>query len=158
MELSRKGIDTKYPRAIYATGHRSTSVSSLADLSRYKSHSHLCTPDGHPILSKRHEYITIWGFWNGPDEMLAARDEVVYEGVDALTAYRDGRLTQQEYLRVMQTTKSRLAAAGIQDMNFRGDHLLLSIDRSDQLAKDQEELPLVRIRNFELLRRIPFAE
>jgi len=158
LELSRRGIDTKYPRAIYMTGHQSTSLSSLADLSRYESHSHLCAPDGHPILSERHEYVTIWGFWNGPDEMLAVKDEVVYEGVDALTAYREGRLTQQQYLRVMQTTKKRLAAAGIEDLNLRGDHLLLSIDRSGRLALDEQDLPLIRIRNFELLKRIPPAD
>jgi len=154
MELSRQGIDTKYPRAIYMTGHQSSALSSLADLSRYKSHEQLRTPNGHPILSKRHEYMTIWGYWNGPDEALAVIDEVIYEGVDALTAYREGRLTQRAYLRVMRTTKKRLAAAGIEDLNLRGDHLLLSVDRSDQLATDQDGLPLIRIRNFELFRRI----
>ena len=154
LELSRKGIDTKYPRAVYMTGHQSVAWSSLADLSRYKSHAKFRAPDGHPILGERHEYVTIWGFWNGPDEMLAAKDEVVYAGVDALTAYREGRLTQQAYLRVMQVTKNRLAEAAIEDLNLRGDHLLLSVDRSDRLAVDKDGLPLVRIRNFELLRRI----
>jgi hypothetical protein len=157
MELSRKGIDTKYPRAIYMTGHQTTAFSSLADRSRYGSHAALRTPEGHPILSERHEYVTIWGYWNGPDEALAVKDEVVYEGVDALTAYREGRLTQKEYLRVMRTAKKRLAAAGVEDLNLRGDHLLLSVDRSDRLAVDQEGLPLIRIRNFELLKRlVPF--
>ena len=36
------------------------------------------TEDGHPILDKHHDYMTIWGFWNGPDEALAAKDESVY--------------------------------------------------------------------------------
>ena len=157
MELSRKGIDTKYPRAIYMTGHQATAWSSLADLSRYESHAQLRTPTGHPILSERHEYVTIWGYWNGPDEVLAVKDEVVYRGVDALTAYREGRLTQKAYLRVMKAAKKRLAAAGIEDLNLRGDHLLLSVDRSDRLAIDQEGLPLIRIRNFELLKRVAAA-
>jgi hypothetical protein len=154
MELSRKGIDTKYPRAIYMTGHQATAGTSLADRSRYDSHAHLSTPDGHPILSERHDYVTIWGYWNGPDEALAVKDEVVYEGVDALTAYREGRLTQKAYLRVMRAAKKRLAAAGVEDLNLRGDHLLLSVDRSDRLAVDQDGLPLIRIRNFELLKRV----
>lgn len=155
MELSRKGIETKYPRAIYMTGHRSTVSSSLADPGRYKSHADLPTPDPHPVLSEHHEYITIWGHWNGPDEVLAVKDEVVYEGVDALSAYREGRLTQKEYLRVMKATKKRLAAAGIEDLSLCGSHLLLSIDKSHHLAVDSDGLPLVRVRNFELLKRIP---
>jgi hypothetical protein len=54
----------------------------------------------------------------------------------------------------MRAAKKRLAAAGVEDLNLRGDHLLLSVDRSDRLAVDQEGLPLIRIRNFELLKRV----
>ncbi len=50
MELSRKGIETTYPRAIYMTGHRSTVSSSLVDNSRYESHAELRTPEGHPSV------------------------------------------------------------------------------------------------------------
>jgi hypothetical protein len=157
MELQHKGIETKYPRAIYMTGHRSMASSALSDRSRYKSHAGLHTPEGHPILSEHHDYVTIWGYWNGPDEVLAAKDEFVYEGVDALTAYREGRLTQKAYLRLMRAIKKRLAAAGIEDLNLSGTHLLLSVDQSGQLATDREGLPLVRIRNFELLKRLAAA-
>jgi len=153
MELSRRGIETTYPRAIYMTGHRTTVSSSLADQSRYESHAGLLTSDGHPILSRNHEYLTIWGYWNGPDDALAAKDEPVYQGIDALAAYREGRLTQREYVRVVSATQKRLAAAGVEDLSLRGNHLLLSIDRQQQLALDEKDLPLVRICNFELLRR-----
>jgi len=158
IELSQKGIETKYPRAIYMTGHRSTVASSLSDRSRYESHKNLQTPEGHPVLGEHHEYMTIWGFWNGPDDALAAKDEMLYTGMDALSAYREGRLTQKIYLRLMQTTKKRLAAAGFEDLSLGGGHLLLSIDQSDQLATDQEGFPLVRIRNFELLKRAKVAQ
>jgi len=153
MELSRKGIETKYPRAIYMTGHRSIASSSLADCSRYESHAELRTPEGHLILSEQHEYMSIWGYWNGPDDVLAVKDEVVYQGIDALSANREGRLTQKAYLRVMKAAKKRLAAAGIEDLSLSGSHLLLSIDQSHRLATDQDGLLLVRIRNFELLKR-----
>ena len=154
MELSRQGIETTYPRAIYMTGHRSKVSSSLADRSRYESHAELRTPEGHPILSERHEYVTIWGYWNGPDDVLAVKDEVIYRGVDALASYWEGRLMQRQYVRVMRHTKKRLAAAGIEDLSLRGNHLLLSVDRSHQLATDREGLPVVRICNFELLKRV----
>jgi hypothetical protein len=154
MELSRRGIETKYPRAIYMTGHRSTASPSLTDLSRYENHAELQTPDGRSILGRHREYISIWGYWNGPDDMLAVKDESIYEGVDALSAYRDGLLTQRAYLKVMRTAKKRLAEGGIEDLSLRGDHLLLSVDRSHNLAKDEAGLPLVRISKFELLKRI----
>ena len=154
MELSRRGIETKYPRAIYMTGHNSTAAPSLTDPSRYESHSELLTPDGRPLLGRHREYITIWGYWNGPDDMLAVKDESIYEGVDALSAYRDSRLTQRAYLKVMRATKKRLAEGGIEDLSLRGDHLLLSVDQSRELAKDETGMPLVRISNFELLKRI----
>jgi hypothetical protein len=117
------------------------------------SHDALQTPTGEPILSRHREYVTIWGYWNGPDEALAAKDEEVYKGIDALAAYRQGRLTEDHYVQTMQAVKTRLAAAGIEDLSLRGNHLLLSIDRRQQLALDDKGLPLVRVCNFELLQR-----
>lgn len=152
MRLSRQGIETTYPRAIYMTGHRSIVSSSLVDNSRYDSHAELFTCDGHPILSRLHEYVSIWGYWNGPDDALAAKDEAIYRGVDALSAYREGRLTQREYMRLVRIAKRRLATAGIEDLSLRGNHLLLSIDREQKLAVDKKGMPLFRICNFELLR------
>ncbi len=154
LDLSRQGIETIYPRAIYMTGHRSTVSSSLVHESRYESHAGQVTPDGHPILSRHHEYLTLWGYWNGPDDLLAEKDEIVYHAIDALAAYREGRLTQRQYVRVMRAAKQRLAATGIEDLSLRGNHLLLSIDRDGHLAVDEKGQPLMRICNFELLRRM----
>ena len=152
MALSRKGIETTYPRAIYMTGHRTTIASSLADNSRYESHADLARPDGHPILSRHHEYLSIWGYWNAPDAALAVKDEVLYKGIDALSAYREGRLTQRSYVKIMRTVKKQLVAADIEDLSLRGNHLLLSINREQKLALDAKNLPLARICNFELLK------
>jgi hypothetical protein len=97
--------------------------------------------------------LTIWGYWNGPDEALAVKDEVVYRGIDALAAYREGRLTKRQYVGVMRTAAKRMAAAGIEDLSLRGNHLLLSIDRQQRLAVDKSGQPLIRVCNFELLKR-----
>jgi len=153
LELSRKGVDTTYPRAIYMTGHRSAVSSSLVDHSRYENHASLRTPEGHPILDREHQYVTIWGYWNGPDDALAARDESVYEAMDALAAYRDRRLSRRLYIRVLRGAKRRLASVGMEDLSLRGNHLLLSIDRHQELALDELGLPCVRICNFELLKK-----
>ena len=153
VELGRKGIETIYPRAIYMTGHRTTVSSSLIDETRYESHAEFETPEFHPILSRQHEYLTIWGYWNGPDDVLAVKDEAIYTGIDALAAYREGRLSQREYMKVVRVAKRRMADLGLEDLSLRGNHLMLSIDRDERLALDEKGLPLVRICNFELLKR-----
>jgi len=153
MELSHQGIETTYPRAIYMTGRRTTIGSTLVDDSRYESHTGMETIFGQPILSRDREYLSIWGYWNAPDDLLAEKDEPIYKGIDALAAYREQWLTKSEYFKVMRVTKKRLAAAGIEDLSLRGNHLLLSIDREQKLARDKQGLPLVRICNFELLRK-----
>jgi hypothetical protein len=154
MHLFENNIETTYPRAIYMTGQKSEISSRLLDKSKYESHGNLRMPDGRPILSQRRDYIIIWGYWNGPDEMLAARDQDHYRAIDALEAYRRGRITEETYMRVVQTATERLHAAGVQDLNLRGSHLLLSLDGADQLVTDQQGLPTVRICNFELLKRV----
>ena len=154
LELSRKGIETIYPRAIYMTGRRSKMSSLMFDNSRYEIHAGKKTPDGHSLLSRHHEYLTIWGYWNGPDDALAVKDEVIYKGIDALAAYREGRITQRGYVRIMRAAKKKLAETGIEDLSLRGNHLLLSIDRRQKLAVDEQGLPLIRICNFELLKRL----
>ena len=40
----------------------------------------LLTPEGEPALQKGCNYITIWGYWNGPDELLAAQDDGHHTG------------------------------------------------------------------------------
>ena len=152
LELARNGIETTYPRAIYMTRHKLETAGGRPDKSRYGSHQAWATPDGHPILSEDHDYMIIWGYWNGPDDQLAAKDEQVYEAVNALDAYRGDRITEDVYRHIMRTTADRLAAHGIEDLNLAGSHLLLSLDRSGQLVTDGQGLPTVRICNFELLR------
>ena len=90
LELARKGIPTKYPRAIYMATSKSEMEESLCDDSRYNSHKDITTPDGEMILRKNHDYIIFWGYWNGPDEMLAEKDESPYQGIDLLLSYRKG--------------------------------------------------------------------
>ena len=154
VELTKSGIETTYPRAIYMTGRKSEISTDLVDNSRFESHESLNTPDGHPILGKHHDYIIIWGYWNGPDELLAAKDEEIYKGVNASTALEKRLITDEGCSRVMETTRERLGAAGIEDLNPQAHHLLLSLDRSGKLATDHQGMPLLRICNFELLRHV----
>ena len=95
----------------------------LCDDSRYNSHKNLTTPDGEQILRKNHDYIIFWGYWNGPDELLAEKDESPFHGIDLLLSYRKGLLGEKTYKQLMKITKDKLAAVGIEDLNFRGNHI-----------------------------------
>ena len=153
IKLDNGGILTTYPRAIYRIGIQTEISGSLFDNQRYETHKHLVAPDGKPILKSNHNYIIIWGYWNGPDDMLAARDAGYVEGVDALRAWREGIITEEEYLALMKHNKERLSDLKIEDLNLRGTHILLSRQSSTgKLIRNQDGCPVPRICNFELLR------
>ncbi len=153
LELTRKGIRTVYPRAIYMFGQRINLSDSISDDRRYISHQKQLTPEGTPILLKNHTYIIIWGYWNGPDERLASKDDDYLEGISALNAYRQGMLSEREYIDLLKKKKQRLARIGIEDLNLHGTHILLSMDIYKKLVKDSDGMFDMRVCNFELLRR-----
>ena len=155
LELSQKGILTTYPRAIYMTGHESGMPHYLLDKSRYQTHREIKMPDGKPILMEEREYVSVWGYWNGPDEMLAVRDGEYYKGIDALRAFREGLISEETYFSIMEKMRCRLFQIGIEDLNLRGSHLLLSLDPFGSLVYDSSGDIELRICQFELLKRIP---
>ena len=152
VELGNKGIASIYPRAIYMTWNKSDISGNLCDDSRYESHKDLITPDGMPILMKHRDYMIIWGYWNGPDEKLAAKDGDYYEGIDSLEACRNGMITQQQYITLLQEAQEELLQAGIDDLNFRGNHLLISYDDQGDLVMDHHDRLELRVCNFEFLK------
>ena len=126
---------------------------SISDNSRYASHKQFLTPEGNPILRKDHKYIIIWGYWNGPDEKLAAKDGDYLEGISALNAYRKGVITRDEYVTLLKRKEERLEKVGFEDLYLRGSHVLLSLNNKGKLVKDDEGIPEMRICNFELLKK-----
>ena len=153
MELTQKGIPTIYPRAVYMTGSETSVKTGLLDDSRFKSHERLATPDGLSLMDRNHGYVTIWGYWNGPDEKLAAKDGDYYEAISALEAYRSGLIKKAEYIELLNISRNRLEKAGVNDLNLRGNHLLMSLDNKGTLIRDAEGVPEVRICNFEFLKK-----
>ncbi|MFC1808957.1 hypothetical protein ACFL3D_02390 [Candidatus Omnitrophota bacterium] len=154
IELSAKNIPTIYPRAVYMAGFKTEIDKSFFDQSRYDEHGKIRTPDKMPLLMKDHEYIIIWGNWNGPDELLAHDDKPCYAGVNALRAYRNGYITQEQYMKVLFHIKDRLRSVGVEDINLKGAHLLLSLNEDDKIVMADNGLPEVRICNFEFLEKL----
>jgi hypothetical protein len=154
IELGRKGIKTVYPRAIYMTGRRSRGARLPADDRRYADLQNLVTPDGETVLRREYDYITVWGFWNGPDELLAAQDGRFYHAVNAQQAFTTGLISAHSLEELMELKASRLAQHGFEDLNPKPDHLLISFDDTNRLVLGPTGKLEVRLCNFEFVRRI----
>jgi hypothetical protein len=154
MILNDRGILTTYPRAVYMTGHETNISKDIIDNSRFISHAGILTPDGYPTLREGRAYITIWGYFNGPDEMLAVEDGNYYTGITALHAYKRGLITMQLYAGLLDETRERLAQVGYEDINLRGSHIMLSFDKAGRLVGKGPDNPEVRVSNFEFIRKI----
>jgi hypothetical protein len=154
LELSRKGVSTVYPRAIYMTGLEFESAEYIEDPRRYASHEEILDPEGRPVLNSHNNYITVWGFWNGLDEMLAETDKPSCEGINLDLACQSGYVSRSELGDLLEIARLRLLGADMEDLNLKGDHIILSIDGDGLLVRDMQGLPEMRFCNFELMRRI----
>jgi len=153
--MSEKGIPTVYPRAIYVTGQTLEIIDYSTDESRFKSHRELLTHDGSPVLRKDHDYITLWGFWNGLDTSLAEHDGEYCTGVNAVNAYRRGLISEQEYFNLVQNAKQRISDCGFESLWLKGNHILLSLSPRKELMRDGDGTLEIRLCNFELIKRMP---
>ena len=155
LELGHKGVRTVYPRAIYRTGHKRETAREKIDDRRYAALADLRTPDGEPLIRKEYDYITVWGFWNGPDELLAAQDGRFYHGLNARSAAAKKLISRPLLKELLQLKAARLEAQGFEDLNPKPDHLLLSFDANEKLVLSSLGKPEARLCNFELVRRRP---
>ena len=154
LDLHSKGVGTTYPRAIYMSGLESTrSGLYVSDNCRYESHRGLTAPDGQPVLKSDHVYLTIWGFWNGLDEILADKDEAYCRGVDLQEACRNGLINSHEATQLLDQKQAKLAAAGYRDLSLKPTHYLLSVRHSGKLVFADDGQPTVRICNFALIQK-----
>ncbi|MGC8829470.1 MAG: hypothetical protein ACP5TE_06805 [Verrucomicrobiia bacterium] len=152
LKLSRSGFRTIYPRAIYRTGSLRKNIELVQDLSRFELFNKMRTPDGFPLLEVNHEYITIWGFWNGPDEYLAEKDGLFYRGLNARQAMQSGLINEDQVNDLIEHAKGRLIRCGYEDLNLKPDHLLITFTPDDKLLIDTFGKPEVRLCNFELVK------
>lgn len=152
LDLKAKGIDATYPRAIYMSGLKSTrSELYVCDNRRYDSHQGLTTPDGQRVLRPDHIYLTIWGFWNGLDEILASKDDAYCQGVNLLEAAQNGIIGAREAKRLLARQQKKLAAAGYRDLSPKPTHYLLSLRHSGTLVLGDDGWPALRVCNFALI-------
>jgi hypothetical protein len=158
LELARKGVATVYPRAIYMTGHKADVPLGLADGRRYETLKHIFSPDGEPAVRNDHDYITIWGYWNGPDEALAAQDLYHYRSISVERACLNNVINERLLAELLARARREMAQQDFEDLKLKPDHLILSIAPDDAIVKDAQDRPEVRLCNLELVRRTESPE
>lgn len=151
-ELNRLGIPSVYVRAIYMTG--SAKIEPSADLRKYESHKNILDPEGNPILQENHNYITIRGYYNGPDQWVAEHSDALYTPVDLYKAAYRGIIDESECQKLLIEVKERLKDAGYNGSLLKTNDLLLAIDDKGNIMKNSSGKPEVIICNFELIWKI----
>jgi hypothetical protein len=154
MDLNRRGQPTIMPRALYMTGPTNEPNDYITDHRRFQSHADLLTPDGKRILVPDHDYIKIWGFWNGPDVLVAAENGEFFECINLLEAVRGGLISEAQLMEIMDRTRARLAALGYESLDLNSHHILLSLHPSGLFLLDRDGQPEPRLCNFEFVRKL----
>jgi hypothetical protein len=150
-ELAACGVPAVYVRAIYCTG--TAKLEPSTDLRRYASHSDLSGPDGEPILRRHHNYITVRGYYNGPDPWVAKQSGQLCRPVDLRHATELGVVAPEDAARLLDRAQARLKHAGFDGSLLRPNDFLLVIDPGGELVRDDDGQPETRLCNFELVGR-----
>jgi hypothetical protein len=88
--LNGLGIPVVYIRAIYMTG--SIKLEASIDFRKYETHKEFLDSEGNPILQESHNYITIRGYYNGPDHWVAEHEGPLFTPIDLSKALSKGIL------------------------------------------------------------------
>jgi hypothetical protein len=150
--LNQIGIPSVYVRAIYMTG--STKIEPSNDLRKYETHQNILDPDGNPILQENHNYITIRGYYNGPDHWVAEHESSLFIPIDLSEAPSKGILGESQCQRRLDKVKEKLAKAGYDGSLLKTNDLLLAVGNKGELMKNNAGEPEVIICNFELIWKI----
>ena len=151
--LNAQDIHAVYVRAVYMTG--SLKVELSVDPRRYQTHRDIVDIDGNPVLDVQHNYITIRGYYNGPDEWVSHQEEAsLFIPVDLLRAMRKNIITEKESSSYLERVKERLHAAGYDGSLLKSNDLLLAMDAKGQVMKDKSGEPDVIVCNFEILWKV----
>lgn len=151
-ELTRLGIPTVYMRAIYRTGTPKVGLSE--DPRRFERHRGILDGDGDPVLRPDRDYITVRGYFNGPDWWVAEQRGALSRPLDLTRALAFGAIRESMYRTLIAVTVDRLRNVGYDGTLLEPNDLLLALDPRGELLKDPEGLPEVRITNFELIHKL----
>lgn len=151
--LNQLGIPCVYVRAIYMTG--TSKIEASSDLRKYESHKNILDPEGTPILKENRNYITIRGYYNGPDHWVAEQTGILYVPVDLSRAVRKGFIDESQCRLLLERVKENLTNVSYDGSLLKPNDLLIAIDRNGEIAGDNSSNTLVIICNFERIWKFP---
>jgi len=151
-QLNRLGIPCVYVRAIYMTG--TSKIETSSDTRRYDSHMNILDPEGNPILQENHNYITIRGYYNGPDEWVAQQKGALYVPVDLARAVSRELIDETQCRLLLNKIKENLKDVGYDGSLLKPNDLLLATNNNNEIVRDNTGNPLVIICNFELIWKV----
>ena len=148
-DLNGRGIHAVNVRAIYVTG--SLKVEMSVDPGRYQSHRDIVDIDGDPVLAAEHNYITIRGYYNGPDEWVPEHEDQLLTPVDLVKAVHRGLIDEKQSREYLAQVIARLKDAGYDGSLLKANDLLLTLNARGEIVKDRSGQPDLIICNFETL-------
>jgi len=150
--LNQIGIPSVYVRAIYMTGSQKIEISS--DLRKYNSHRNILDPDGNPVLQENRNYITIRGYYNGPDQWVAEHNDALYTPVDLSKAPYKGILDEARCLVLLANVKDKLKNSGYDGSLLQLNDLLLAVNDEGEIIRNKAGEPEVIICNLEVIWKV----
>ncbi len=150
--LNLSGIPAVYVRAIYMTG--STKIEPSSDFRKYETHQKILDPEGNPVLQESHNYITIRGYFNGPDQWVAEHENGLFKPIDLSKATSRGIINASQCQKILDNVKEKLTNRGYDGSLLRHNDLLLAVGDNGQLMNNIVNEPEVIICNFELIWKI----
>jgi hypothetical protein len=154
LELESRGVTTVHPRAIYETGTYDNMPNSVMDGRRFEAMANVLAPSGRPALPPDRDFITLWGYWRGLDDVSACSDALRWSAIDAAQAVRAEMITGAQLDEIVARQRDRLTAAGFVDENLCGEHILLSYIPEGSFKTDPDGQWSLCHCNFEFVRRI----
>ena len=150
-DLSSKGVGAVYVRAIYRTG--SKKLLNAVDHSRYHSHAGLLSPDGTPILESDFNYITLRGYFNGPDDWVATHQGALCRPQNLADAVETEQITAATGDLFLDQMRNDIYNAGYDGVFLSMDDFLLAVTPDNTLLKKNDGQVDIRVCNFELIKR-----
>jgi hypothetical protein len=148
-DLNRLGIHAVYVRAVYSTG--SVKVEPSQDVRRFASHRPFLDNEGSPVLDEQHNYITIRGYYNGPDEWVPEHEGSLLTPLDLAKAVRKGVITESQGRAYLDLVVARLRTAGYDGTLLKENDILLTVNEKGEIMPDRSGMPDLIICNFEAL-------
>ena len=105
-------LDSLLFKALCAQSCTNRSTRPRQDSRKFASHRSLLDAEGDPILDEQHNYITIRGYYNGPDEWVPEHEGALLKPVDLAKAVRKGLITDLQSKEYLSRIIERLRTEG----------------------------------------------